>query len=215
MATALNRPGGHVRDVFLRRAGIDAGVILGGASGIIGAAVVDVVGVALALFAATTIFAQVRIPVLRRQWRGLRAELVVGRRLDQSAAGIVAHAVPIRGIGDADHLVLGPGAVLVETKAAGGVVSTDGRQILLNGRPMRTQAATQAARAAQRTSSLLGVTVQPVVCLVYARSCRVRVNGVLVVSLDQLNDVVVGAPSLDEHTLATAQRRLAEYLHRS
>lgn len=168
--------------------------------------------VLLALLLAVSSYAAVaaRWPAWGRLFRGMGAEVRVGRILE-SAPGVVAHSVKTRA-GDADHVVVSFGACVVETKSVSGAVSVRNGQLLVNGRELRSDPLAQARKASELLAPVLGVKPAPVVCLARTRSVSVRCAGVLVVSPDRLLHEIAQLPALPAKARMVAAHGL-EHAH--
>lgn len=179
--------------------------------------------------------ADAKIRDAERTWgAGARAEAAVGDELERLRwAGFeVFHDVPARGIGNIDHVAVGPqGIFAVETKSHGGRVEAipDGRRLLLlrgrKGEPPRVVPqgfAEQARREAEALSELLAERgffsrrypeVFPVLCFTRAWVERrgLRVAGVAVTKASWLAEELADGPRrLSQGDVQHHARRLSK-----
>lgn len=101
--------------------------------------------------------------------------------------------------GDADHVVLGPCAVVVETKTGGGKLRCDEVHgtIIANGRLVPTAPIKQVRAQAQQLSTILGVPTRAIVCIVDAEGEPIVLSdGTVVCSLRFLNAVLRRMPAV-------------------
>lgn len=140
---------------------------------------------------------------------GARAERDVGRMLASRPGTTVLHGVMVGPRADADHVVVGPGVWVVETKSGGGPISIgDGGRIVAGGKQLRGQPHRQALRSARQVSELVGLPCTPVVCIPAGQGIEV-VDGVLVCGPDLLVDHLASADRLSEEEARRAVRLLA------
>lgn len=154
---------------------------------------------------------------------GAEGEERVGAVLDSLAKHgyRMVHDAPLRGYGNIDHIVVGPGGVFtIETKNAGGKVRIRNRVIRENGR-RRDEYIAQACRQVELVRSKLSsepgsIPVTPLLC--YARAeidvsffGTNVIDGVRVVSLRRLKRVIVKArPLTGPEQVARVHAKLEE-----
>ncbi len=119
----------------------------------------------------------------------------------------VFHDVQLPGIGNVDHVALGPhGFFGIETKSQRGRVSASDNRLLLNGRSPEKDFVSQAWRGCYRLKEILGSEVTPFLCFTEAFvEGRVFVKGVRVLPLDWLKEEILRGEVLhDSHKVAIA-----------
>jgi hypothetical protein len=127
----------------------------------------------------------------RRALSGIVSEQrVLAAVRDSSAAVVVNGARPSDRAGDIDHVVLGPMAVVIETKTGSGTVTVLGDQLRCNTRPLKGASLRQVRSQANAVSQTLGAPVAAVVCVVDMVGDLLRVGGVTVCSVEALPDVL-------------------------
>ena len=140
---------------------------------------------------------------------GVRTERRVAKVLERLGAAAVVHGALLSDrSGDADHLVLGPCAVLVESKTGRGRVSYKNNIMRVGNRRLPRDPVRQALKQRDLAAKRLGVEVDPVVCIVDAQGPPQQLRGVWVCSLDDLDTVVASLPhrlSTDRATAAAAR----------
>jgi hypothetical protein len=139
----------------------------------------------------------------------MRSERRVGRVLEACGATLVAHGAMLGAGGDADHLVAGPGLVVVETKTGRGQVTATEAGLRVRGRQMPGDPVAQALRQAEALGRLAGVRAAAVVCVTDMEQGPFIRRGVTVRSLRDLPRVVAGAPRV---LSASGAARLAHAL---
>lgn len=141
---------------------------------------------------------------------GLAAERDVARLLAGIHAVAVVHG-PVwdQVSGDSDHLVLGPCAAVIETKAGAGKLTLKKGRIHLNRRGLRGDPIAQVRDQARRAQLRLGVDVVPVVCLPFATGPSFDVGGVRVCTAADLAQVIGDCPAVVSPDAALRMARLA------
>jgi hypothetical protein len=136
-------------------------------------------------------FAEIRA---RKARAGVLAERRTADVLNRAGFRLVAHGAVLPGGGDVDHVVVGSGACVVETKHGRGPVQAlrDGR-VVVNGRLLRGRPLQQAARQAAAVRSMTGQWTGAVVCIVDGQVVPTEVRGVWVCSLRDLPSTVARA----------------------
>ena len=146
---------------------------------------------------------------LRQARVGIAAETRSARILKRSGAAVVVNGADLGIGGDCDHLVLGPWAVAVETKAGRGRLSFKSGELRVGGKGFVRDPIEQALTQARAASSLCGTTVRPVVCVVGATNV-IDVRGVTVCGASRLDSVLRSSPApLDSATGLRLSERLA------
>lgn len=176
------------------------------------------IAVLAALAAAGTIAARPHWDAASRALVGRRSELRVARSLRRSRAHAVVHGALLGAGGDADHVVLGPAAVVVETKTGSGTVRVgrDGRiethRSVQSGsgagqhrrRTIPGDPAGQAARQARQLGRAVGQHAYAVVCIPDMANAPLRNGDVIVCSARDLPKVIDALPAtVDEGTALT------------
>jgi hypothetical protein len=130
-----------------------------------------------------------------RALSGVRAEERVAKVLARSGVAAVANGV-LLGSGDVDHVVLGPCVAAVETKHGRGriTLAADG-SLRVNGRPFHRDPVSQAAEAARRVSSRLGLAVAAIVAISDTESPAFQTRGVWVCSIGDLPTILRSFPA--------------------
>lgn len=155
---------------------------------------------------------------LARHWLSAAQAAAVGARSERRVASslrkfnptALLHSVDLRAGGDADHLVLGPKLVVVETKTgAGHVVYKDGK-IFVNNRPLRGDPVAQCRRQARAARDGLGAFCDAIVCVVDMKNDWFVHNTVLVCSLRDLHTALHSLPDrLSDVAARSAAAKLA------
>lgn len=155
---------------------------------------------------------------LARHWFSASQAAAVGARSERRVASslrkfhptALLHSVDLRAGGDADHLVLGPKLVVVETKTGTGhVVYKDGK-LLVNNRPLRGDPVAQCRRQARAARDELGAFCDAIVCVVDMKNKWFVHNTVLVCSLQDLPTALRSLPDrLSEAAVRNAAAKLA------
>lgn len=127
---------------------------------------------------------------------GARAERVVATALAGTGAAAVVHGALLGAGGDADHIVLGPWVVLVETKHGRGPVSVVGERLVVGGRKLPGDPVGQARRQAGALSHITGRTASAVVCVPGMEGPQFRHRGVTVCSAPDLAGAIACLPPI-------------------
>lgn len=151
----------------------------------------------------------------RKTWiAGGEAEVLVGRELHRLAEHgfYVFHDVQLPRAGNVDHVALGPqGIFAVETKSHRGTVTSEGRELLLNGRIPERDAVKQSWRGSYRVGEIVGHRVTPI--LVFTNAFvqgRVFVRGVRVLPAKRLvAEVLKGGTEMEPAALKQAVSALS------
>lgn len=140
-----------------------------------------------------------------RAWAGVVSEAKVWWRLRSVPAAAQVHGADLGAGGDADHILLGPVAVVVETKTGYGRVVCGPGSMTAGGRVIPGDPVRQAVRQAAALSRILGgVWVDAVVCVVGMRGEPFRVDGAWVCGLDDLKDLILRLPRRIDRRRAVA-----------
>lgn len=208
------RPARHARGMA-RRAALAAAAWTGVAAvaaaatfWLLPATVVGAVAAAVAVAAALAAAARNR-GVAARARAGVRSEDRVRPVLARMRPAAVVHGAVLGAGGDADHVVLGPCAAVVETKTGRGAVEVRGSAMRVGGRPVPGDPVAQARRQAAALRRRAGVWVDAVVCVVDATSPPQPVDGVWVCGLADLPRVL---DRLDTRVDDDTARRVASAL---
>jgi hypothetical protein len=125
---------------------------------------------------------------------GAQSESRVGRVLARSGAAVVLNGSMIGGGGDADHIVLGPPLVVIETKTGYGNVYTRGNELHAGKRRIPGDPIAQVLRQARTLSRQVNTRVTCVVCVVDMVGPPFVSRQVTVCSLADLTNVMSSAP---------------------
>lgn len=139
---------------------------------------------------------------------GITAERAAASALRRVRVDVVMFGTLLGAGGDADVIVLGPSAAVVEVKAGAGLVTGTATGLARNGRPMRGDAAGQAHRQADALEAFLGRPVVRIVCVSRMTNPTFRHRGVVVCSARDLPRVISALPAslagVDPRTAAAA-----------
>ena len=141
-------------------------------------------------------FAREKVREAERSWvAGGRAEEQVGAALEQlrEHGFYLFHDVALSGIGNVDHVALGPlGFFAIETKSHGGRVEGGGGKLRINGHQPEKDFINQTWRGAFRLREILGADAIPLLCFTRAFVAGgLYVRGVRVLPLRWLADEVL------------------------
>jgi hypothetical protein len=131
-----------------------------------------------------------------RAWVGARSERLVARALLGTNPYVLAHGVLLGAGGDADHIVIGPGLVVVETKTGYGRVRIANGKMVAGRREMPGDPVRQAKRQATTLGKRAGHHARAVVCVVNMDNRPFVHNDVTVCSMADLPGVLADAPAL-------------------
>ena len=121
---------------------------------------------------------------------GATSERRVARELRALKPVALLHSVDLRAGGDADHLLLGPWVVTVETKTGTGPVRyTDGK-LYVGNRPLKGDPLAQCRRQARAARDEVGSFCDAIVCVVDMENRPFTQNHVTVCSLRDLPGVI-------------------------
>lgn len=128
---------------------------------------------------------------------GVNAEKAVVDLLRRSGRpAVVLNGLMLGAGGDADHVVLGPMAMVIETKAGFAALSVRDGKVYSGSRSVGSDPVGQVLRQASALSRVLGVPVQPVVCIPGASGGVYKVGQVVVCTGKSLSKVLASAPSV-------------------
>ena len=141
-----------------------------------------------------------------RTHQGAQGEERVGAALESLRAKgwYVFHDLPLRSVGNIDHLVIGPsGIFVVETKSHRGRITAQGNQLLRNGKPLEKDFLKQVKAQSLAVNQLLqqrlrqNYYVQPIVCFsdAFVQVAGSRVEHVWVLPLAWLTQSLERQPS--------------------
>ncbi|MCP4792070.1 MAG: NERD domain-containing protein [Actinomycetia bacterium] len=210
-ATVLGRPGAHATKLAVRamwRAGLPAVVAAAGlaiaahANGLLQMAAVLVAVAGLAI-------AEHFRGAVHRAWVGASAERRVAAALRRMGPVALVNGALLGAGGDADHVVLGPIAALVETKHGRGRIRVDDSGFYVGGRRLARDPIAQARRQATAAGQRIGCYCTAVVCVVDSTSRPFWHRDVLVTNLKDLPGALSGlrpAPLDGAMALAAAAR---------
>lgn len=150
---------------------------------------------------------------------GARSERRVAKAIAATKPAAVLHSCLLGAGGDADHIVLGPVAVVVETKTGGGKVRWQNGTIVAGRRTIPGDAVAQVGRQVRALGNTIGLPVRAVICVPDMKNKPFQVAGTVVCSVRDLPGVLVSFPNVvsgnDARTIAadlreTHHRRQAE-----
>ncbi len=122
---------------------------------------------------------------------GIDAENQVAKALRNVPAAAVIHGALLGKGGDADHIVLGPMAALIETKHGRGEVSVNASQVFAGRKKLPKDPIGQANRqAAALRKKIKGRYVQSILCVTQMSNSPFQHNGVIVCSIKDLPSVL-------------------------
>lgn len=207
----------HLRNVALRNVALGVGLLPVGVVALValgGFSVFKEPGLrsavallVLACMFAASVWARTQVTRSEKAMVGMRSEVRVGKELSRCGASALVNGAMLGAGGDADHVVLGPVAVVVETKTGRGRVRMDGSSLVVGQRTLVGEPLEQARRQAKKLSGKLGVSVDAVVCVPDMEGPPKRLNGVTVCSLD---DLVRTVQSMPQHLDQSSALRHAE-----
>lgn len=125
---------------------------------------------------------------------GADAERRVGRVLARSGARAVLHSVMLGAGGDADHLLVGPQLVAVETKYGRGRPRYRDGVFTVGGRRLPRDPVLQVRRQAAAVFARTGVRCDAIVCVSQMTGKPFKVGDVVVCSLRSLAKMLDGVP---------------------
>jgi hypothetical protein len=125
---------------------------------------------------------------------GARSERRVAAVLRVQQATALLHSVELGVGGDADHLLLGPHLVAVETKTGAGKVSYQDGKIYVGTKALRGDPVAQCRRQAMAAKQVCGSFCDAVVCVVDMVNAPFTVGSVHVCSAADLPAVLAGLP---------------------
>jgi hypothetical protein len=165
----------------------------------------------LSIFLGNRLNQQSRLVYVARQ--GAQAEEYVGRALEENLPGWqIFHNVPFAGLGDADHLAVGPaGIILVETKSQRGTLVVSRGRVGFR-QPLGTRWShkdfVQQTRQLTEALKQKNLPVTAFLCFPYAEVDPLKLKGVQLVDLKTLLQTIQQMPVLltdEEITTFTAQ----------
>lgn len=125
---------------------------------------------------------------------GVRSERRVVSRLARLGAHAVVNGAMLGAPGDADHVVIGPALVVVETKTGKGRARYGNGELHVGRRRVPGDPVAQVRRQASALARIAGRDPLAVVCVVDMTNGPLRVGDVAICALDDLEHVVAGAP---------------------
>lgn len=127
---------------------------------------------------------------------GAQAEKAVAKKLSKLQVGEVLHGTLLGTGGDADHIVLGPAAIVIETKAGHGIVKTQGPDFYVGRKQLPRNPIPQARNQARTLGQISGTWVQAIVCVPDMENETFTQDGVTICSLMDLPRVIAAAPQV-------------------
>ena len=146
-----------------------------------------------------------------------RAKARIGAKSERRVAKVLGSLNPVALLnstllgagGDADHIVLGPWAVVIETKTGHGLASYDGQHMRVGSKIIPTNPVTQVQRQARALRTEAGIYVDAVVCIVDMDNAPFTAGSTTVCSLRDLPRIIAG---LDRRLDEAPALRLYEHL---
>jgi len=147
-----------------------------------------------------------------------RAKARIGAKSERRVAKVVAELNPVALLnstllgagGDADHIVLGPWAVVIETKTGHGHARYDGQHMRVGAKTIPGNPVTQVQRQARALHSEASTYVDAIVCIVDMDNAPFAVGSTTVCALRDLPGVIAG---LERRLDETAALRLYDHLN--
>ena len=138
-----------------------------------------------------------------RRYHRISARARIGGRSERRVEAVlrrlrpygVANSLLLGAGGDADHVVVGPGLVVVETKTGRGAVHRVGTTLYAGRRAIPGDPISQALRQARAVSRIVGYPCDAVVCVVDATTPPFVARGATVCSLAHLPGVLAALPA--------------------
>ena len=125
---------------------------------------------------------------------GARSERIVARSLVKLRPLALLHSVDLDAGGDADHLVIGPKLVSVETKTGSGVVRYEDGKLYVGHKALKGDPVAQCRRQALAAKQVFSTFCDAVVCVVDMSNSPFTVSSVTVCSVQDLPSVLHGFP---------------------
>jgi len=123
---------------------------------------------------------------------GARSERRVAKCLVGLKPTAVLNSVDLAAGGDADHMVLGPKLLVVETKTGNGVVRYEDGKLYVGHKALRGDPVAQCRRQALAAKQMFSTFCDAVVCVADMQNAPFTVSSVVICSLDHLPSVVYG-----------------------
>lgn len=194
----IGRPGSHAAGLARHHGLYAAGLAVAGMALALGAlallpgAAALVPGVvAVVLFG----LAQAQWGLSRRARVGADSEKRVARVVEALAPSVVVHGADLGSGGDADHVLLGPVCVVIETKTGRGKFRRQGNKVLVGAKVLPRDPVRQVQNQARLLASKTGRYVDAVVCVVDMTGPPVHLDNAWVCSLADLAKVVHQLPA--------------------
>lgn len=128
---------------------------------------------------------------------GLKSEQRVAKALKNSGAYAVVHGALLADKGgDADHIVIGPSCIVIETKTGKGKIQVTPDSFIVGSRRVPGHPVKQAKRQAATLGRKLGVRASAIVCVVDMVGAPIRYDDVWICSVNDLNRVISNAPAV-------------------
>lgn len=143
---------------------------------------------------------------------GAKSERRVAKRLVGLNPVAVLNSVDLDAGGDADHMVIGPKLLVVETKTGNGPVRYEDGKLYVGNKALRGDPVAQCRRQALAAKRMLSTFCDAVVCVVDMQNSPFTVSSVVVCSLNDLPAVLhrcqdrMPAPAALRHATALAPR---------
>ena len=135
---------------------------------------------------------------------GAKAEREVAGILAKTNVAELANGMLLGTGGDADHIVLGPGAAVIETKAGNGKVSYEGGVFKVGRKTLHRNAVTQAKNQARALGELTGVWVTAIVCVPGMTNETFIADGVTICGAYELPKAIRSLPPVIDSFAARA-----------
>jgi hypothetical protein len=135
---------------------------------------------------------------------GASSERRVAKHLAASGVSVVLNGAMIGAGGDADHIVLGPSLLVVETKTGYGAVRYASSTLYAGSRAIPGDPVAQVNRQARTLGRQLGSYINAVVCVVDMVGPPFTVGRTTICSLGDLIPVIAALPATHDRNTATA-----------
>lgn len=125
---------------------------------------------------------------------GVRSEARVAKVIERSGAAAVVHGGDVGRGGDADHIVLGPGVAVVETKTGRGHVRVTGGKLRAGKKTLPGDPVRQVRRQASGLAAIAQQAAHPIICIPDMTNPPQREGEVVICSLADLPRVLANLP---------------------
>ena len=148
---------------------------------------------------------------------GVQSEVKVAKTLAKSnCAQVLINSAMLGAGGDADHVLLGPVAVVVETKTGFGKIRVKDGRVYSGNRIVGKNEVEQVSRQATKLSRILGgIPVAKIICVADGKGKPIQTGGVWVCNADDISAVVkMSAAVIENDRLSSCVNKVLE-VHQS